>query len=57
MSAKTFSLFGAGRHLIDKPILVGDVKKVVEKGSIPAFGFFFMLGGFRYHCNIWLVVQ
>ena len=43
MNAKAFSLFGAGRHLIDKPILVGDVKKVVEKGSIPAFGFFFML--------------
>ncbi len=43
MNAKTFSLFGDWRHLIDKPILVGDVKKVVEKGSVPAFGFFFML--------------
>jgi len=43
MNAKISSLFGDWRHLIDKPILVGDVKKVVEKGSIPAFGFFFML--------------
>ncbi len=43
MNAKKVSLFGNWRHLIDKPILVGDVKKVVEKGSIPAFGFFFML--------------
>ena len=43
MNAKVSSLLGDWRHLIDKPILVGDVKKVVEKGSVPAFGFFFML--------------
>jgi len=43
MNAKISSLLGDWRHLIDKPILVGDVKKVVEKGSVPAFGFFFML--------------
>jgi len=43
MNAKKVSLFSDWRHLVDKPILVGDVKKVVEKNSIPAFGFFFML--------------
>ena len=43
MSASKNRLIGDWRHLIDKPILVGDVKKVVEKGSVPAFAFFFML--------------
>ena len=43
MSVKTFSFFGDWRHLVDKPIPIDDVKKAVEKGSIPAFTFFFML--------------
>ena len=43
MKKKLSVLFGDWNHLVDKPVLVGDVKKVVEKGSIPAFGFFFML--------------
>lgn len=43
MNTKKFTLFGEERHLIDKPILVGDVRKVVEKGSVPVFGFFFLL--------------
>ena len=38
------SLFGEWRHLVEKPVGVEQVKKVVEKGSIPVFGFFFMLG-------------
>ena len=37
------SLFGNWRHLIEDPVLVSDVKHVVEKGSVPSFGFFFML--------------
>jgi len=37
-------LFGEWRHLVEKPVGVEQVKKVVEKGSIPVFGFFFMLG-------------
>ena len=36
-------LFGRWRHLIEEPVSVGDVKQVVEKGSVPSFGFFFML--------------
>ena len=43
MKVKISGLLGDWRHLIDKPILVGEVKRVVEKGSVPAFGFFFML--------------
>ena len=43
MNTKKFSLLGDWHHLVDKPILVDDVKKVVEKGSVPAFGFFFMI--------------
>jgi uncharacterized hydrophobic protein (TIGR00271 family) len=43
MNNRTFSLFGDWRHLIEDPVLLGDVKQVVEKGSIPSFGFFFML--------------
>jgi uncharacterized hydrophobic protein (TIGR00271 family) len=43
MNAKIVSLFGDWRHLVEAPVLVGDVKKAVEKGSIPSFGFFFML--------------
>jgi hypothetical protein len=37
------SLFGSWHHLIEDPILVRDVKQVVAKGSVPSFGFFFML--------------
>ena len=37
------SLFGSWRHLIEDPVLASDVKHVVEKGSVPSFGFFFML--------------
>ncbi|MDX2349990.1 MAG: DUF389 domain-containing protein [Porticoccus sp.] len=37
------SLIGSWRHLVEEPSLVGDVKKAVEKGSVPSFGFFFML--------------
>ena len=37
------SLFGNWRHLIEDPVLVNDVKHAVEKGSVPSFGFFFML--------------
>jgi uncharacterized hydrophobic protein (TIGR00271 family) len=43
MNKKIYSLFGNWRHLIEEPVLVGDVKQVVEKGSVPSFGFFFML--------------
>jgi uncharacterized hydrophobic protein (TIGR00271 family) len=43
MNNRTFSLFGDWRHLVEEPVLVGDVRKLVEKGSVPAFGFFFML--------------
>ena len=40
---KMNSLLGSWRHLVEEPVLVADVKKVVEKGSVPSFGFFFML--------------
>jgi len=40
---KLYSLFGNWRHLVDEPVSVGDVTQVVERGSIPSFGFFFML--------------
>jgi uncharacterized hydrophobic protein (TIGR00271 family) len=43
MNAKIVSLFGDWRHLVEEPVLVGVVKKAVEKGSVPSFGFFFML--------------
>ncbi len=43
MNARIVSLFGDWRHLIEEPALVGDVKIAVEKGSVPSFGFFFML--------------
>lgn len=43
MNNRTFSLFGDWRHLVEGPVLVGDVRRLVEKGSVPAFGFFFML--------------
>jgi uncharacterized hydrophobic protein (TIGR00271 family) len=43
MNAIIVSLFGEWRHLIEEPVLVADVKNAVEKGSVPSFGFFFML--------------
>jgi len=43
MNAKIVSLFGEWRHLVEGPVSVGDVKKAVEKGSVPSFAFFFML--------------
>ena len=43
MDRITNSLFGNWRHLIEDPVLVNDVKHAVEKGSVPSFGFFFML--------------
>ena len=43
MSGITNSLFGSWRHLIEDPVSIGDVKQAVEKGSVPSFGFFFML--------------
>lgn len=57
MNNRTFSLFGDWRHLVEGPVLVGDVRRLVEKGSVPAFGFFHYAGGFWCHCNIWFVVQ
>ena len=41
-----YSLFGNWRSLVEEPVLVADVKQVVAKGSIPSFGFFFMLAAF-----------
>lgn len=38
-----FSWLGDWRHLVDNPVDVVDVKKQVEKGALPIFGFFFML--------------
>jgi uncharacterized hydrophobic protein (TIGR00271 family) len=43
MNNKKYSLFGNWRHLVEEPVLVGDVRLLVEKGSVPSFGFFFML--------------
>ena len=43
MNAKVIGLFGEWRHLVEAPVLVADVKKAVEKGSVPSFDFFFML--------------
>ena len=43
MNAIVISLFGQWRHLVEAPVLVADVKKAVEKGSVPSFDFFFML--------------
>jgi len=43
MKGMIFRLFGSWQNLIEDPVFVGDVKRVVEKGSIPSFGFFFML--------------
>ena len=43
MNKKKYRLFGRWRHLIEEPVSAGDVKQVVEKGSVPSFGFFFML--------------
>jgi uncharacterized hydrophobic protein (TIGR00271 family) len=37
------NVFGSWRHLVEEPVSVGDVEQVVEKGSLPSFGFFFML--------------
>jgi len=34
---------GDWRHLVEEPVNVLEVKKQVEKGSLPIFGFFFML--------------
>ena len=43
LNAIVISLFGQWRHLVEAPVLVADVKKAVEKGSVPSFDFFFML--------------
>ena len=43
MNAIVISLFGQWHHLVEAPVLVADVKKAVEKGSVPSFDFFFML--------------
>lgn len=43
MKGMIFRLFGDWRDLTGEPVLVDDVKKVVEEGSVPALGFFFML--------------
>jgi hypothetical protein len=33
MNANIVSLFGDWRHLVEEPVLLGDVKRAVEKGS------------------------
>ncbi len=38
-----FSILGNWRQLVEKPASVEEVELTVEKGSIPAFSFFFML--------------
>lgn len=43
MKGMIFRLFGDWRDLIDEPVLVDDVKNVVEKGSVPSLGFFFLI--------------
>jgi len=43
MSVMISRLFGDWRHLVEKPASAEDVEPAVERGSIPAYAFYFLL--------------
>ena len=43
MSGSISRWFGDWRHLVEKPISAEEVERAVERGSIPAYAFYFML--------------
>ena len=43
MSGSISRWFGDWRHLAEKPISAEEIERAVERGSIPAYAFYFML--------------
>lgn len=43
MSLRLFNWLGEWRHLVEHPLPIEEVEKAVDRGSIPAYSFYFML--------------
>ncbi|NOR19482.1 MAG: DUF389 domain-containing protein, partial [Xanthomonadales bacterium] len=43
MSVQNSHWFGSWHHLLENPLAVAEIEQSVEKGSIPAFSFYFLL--------------